>query len=568
MKPSHIAAGGLALLLAATPWLGILPGWTPSLATTTAFTALALIGLNIIFGVTGMLAFGQAAVMTVPAYAAGVLVHLGLSPVLALLGGLLVGVAVVRLMAEIFVRLPGVFLAVGTLGFGFVVEGLARAFPGWTGGASGLVFAAGRGISPQAWYGIALVSLAGGVALYAATMRGARWRRLRTIRHDELVAASMGIDVVRAKVRAFTLGSGCAVLAGMLLAWYVGVVVPENAGVERSLEQIGMVMLGGPALPAGPVIGAFIVSWLFFAAGYAERFELLIYGVVFLAAVIYAREGVAGWLRGPWARLAARLDGPAAPPPAPVPFTRGHAAPTEFCLEVEGVGRRFGGVQALDGVSFTVAPGEIFTLVGPNGAGKSTLFNLISGLMPPTSGVIRVAGQDMASLPVHRRAALIGRSFQVARLVPDLTAAENVMLRLDNLSDAPRDEEARIAAARAQLDAFGLLHLADRQVGALSVGQHKLIDLARAAIGSPPLVLLDEPAVGLAADELEHLEHLLRQLSALGSAVVIVEHNIAFVARIATRGLVLDSGKPVALGRVADILADPRVHEAYFGALT
>ena len=210
--------------------------------------------------------------------------------------------------------------------------------------------------------------------------------------------------------------------------------------------------------------------------------------------------------------------------------------------------------------------GEIFAMVGPNGAGKSTLFNIICGIEAPSSGTVRLRGDDLAALPIHRRAPFIGRSFQVARLVPDLTALANVMVRLDRI--APQLAEAeRAALALAQLEAFGLGPLADRPVRTLSLGQHKLIDLTRAAVGDPPLVLLDEPAVGLTREELTHLAQLLEQLRARGSAVIIVEHNIDFVAEITGRGIVLDSGRAIALGAIRDILADQGVHEAYFGAL-
>jgi branched-chain amino acid transport system permease protein len=214
-----------------------------------------------------------------------------------------------------------------------------------------------------------------------------------------------------------------------------------------------------------------------------------------------------------------------------------------------------------------VRAGEIFTMVGPNGAGKSTLFNLISGLETPTAGSILIMGRDFAQAPIHERAPLMGRSFQVARLVPELTVLENVMVRLDQIF--PDLSEAQIAArALAQLQAFDLQNLAYRQVRELSAGQHKLIDLARASAGDPPLLLLDEPAVGLGEEELEHLARLLARLRAQGSAIVIVEHNINFVRRVADRGVVLDSGLPIASGAIADILADKAVQDAYFGALT
>jgi ABC-type branched-subunit amino acid transport system ATPase component/ABC-type branched-subunit amino acid transport system permease subunit len=559
-------AAALLLVLVASPYSGVLPGWTPALATNVALTALALVGLNIIFGVAGMLAFGQAAFMVVPSYLAGVLERAGLAPGASVAIGLVAGVLLARGLAELFVRLPGVYLAFGTLGFGFVVEGLARAFPAWTGGASGLVFSAGRAIGQDAWYAIAIATLLAGVAIYIAMMRRAPWRRLRTIRHDELVAAAVGIDVTQAKIRTFTIGCFYACVAGTLLCYYVGVVVPEDAGAQKSLSQIGMVMIGGPAFALGPVVGAFVVDWLFFAAGYGGRFESLIYGVVFLLAVLYAKNGLLGLIPSPGRSLVAAAKSVETESFEPKREMVAAALRQGPCLRVDGIAKRFQGLVALEGVSFDVAAGEVFALVGPNGAGKSTLFNIICGIIEPTSGRVVLAGNDLAGAPIHRRAPLIGRAFQVARLVPELTAAENVMVRLDQITSGLSEAECR-AAALAQLRAFDLHQHANVAAGRLSIGQHKLIDLARAAAGDPLLVLLDEPAVGLSEDELLHLQDVIRKLQKRGIAVVIVEHNIDFVSAVASRGLVLDSGRPVVTGAMRDILADERVQTVYFGAL-
>jgi ABC-type branched-subunit amino acid transport system ATPase component len=233
---------------------------------------------------------------------------------------------------------------------------------------------------------------------------------------------------------------------------------------------------------------------------------------------------------------------------------------------VSSVSKRFGGVQALDHVSFEVTFGEIFALVGPNGAGKTTLFNIVSGIISATEGTIRLSGQDLAAVPIYRRAPFIGRSFQVARLVPELSTRANVMVRIDRVAPHLGETE-RAALALEQLEAFGLAELAERPIRELSLGQHKLIDLARAAVGDPPLVLLDEPAVGLTKDELSHLATMIEKLRAGHSTVLIVEHNIDFIASIATRGLVLDGGRPIATGPIAQILTDPKVQDAYFGAL-
>ena len=556
-----------ALLLAvASPYAGFIPGWSPALATNVAFTALSLIGLNLIFGVAGMLAFGQAAFMVIPAYFGGVLERAGVAAGLSIAIGFIAAVVLARVLAEFFVRLPGIYLAFGTLGFGYVVEGLARAFPAWTGGASGLVFASGRAIGQNAWYAISIVTLAIGLIIFAVAMRGARWRRLRTIRHDELVAAALGVDVTRAKVRTFTLGCLFASVAGTLLCYYVGVVVPDDAGAQRSLSQIGMVMMGGPALTFGPVVGAFLVAWLFFVAGVGGRFESLVYGIVVLVAVLYAKNGLLGFI--PPSTRGAFFKRRAADASTAVAAVTQTSVPSDgICLRVNDIGKRFQGLTALEAVSFDVATGEVFALVGPNGAGKSTLFNIICGLIEPTAGSVQLRGDDITTLAIHRRAPLIGRAFQVARLIPELTAAENVMVRIDNILPKLGEEERRTIAL-AQLEAFDLLSLADSAVSTLSIGQHKLIDVARAAAGDPPLVLLDEPAVGLTDAELLHLRDLIVKLRDRGTSVLIVEHNIDFASSVASRGLVLDSGRVVTSGPMNEILADERVQTAYFGALT
>ncbi len=578
----------LSLLAVASPWAGV-PGWTLSVATVAAFTALALLGLNLVFGVLGMLAFGQAAFVALPGYVAGMLEVAGLPTLAAVLAGIVVTVLVAALVARIFVHLPGTYFAVGTLGFSFVVEGLARAFPEWTGGASGLVFATGRDIGPLAWYALSVSALLAGLVLWHLTVRTDRDRRLRTVRHDELAAAVIGIDVATVKVRMFTLSSLFCAVAGVGLAYYVGVLVPEGAGVNRSLEYVGTLLLGGAGSMLGPIVGAALVQWLFVVAGYGKQFELLLYGAAFLGAVLYARHGLVGLAAPIWRRFVEPSDSgrvkPAAhaggvgptPSPSMVPsvassvaqgaVTAGTQPAMSEALRVERVSKRFGGVQALHEVSFSVCHGEVFALVGPNGAGKSTLFNVICGVEPPSAGQVLLEGERIDTLPIHERASRIGRAFQVARLVPGLSVLENVVTRLDQIArDLP--EGMRRAAALRQLEQFGLQGLAMHDVGVLAAGQHKLVDLARAAVGSPRVVLLDEPAVGLTADELDHLRRLLMELRASGCAVVVVEHNIAFVSSVADRGVVLDGGALIAAGDFATIIREPRVLEAYFGVLS
>ncbi|MBI2771949.1 MAG: ATP-binding cassette domain-containing protein [Burkholderiales bacterium] len=565
-----LAIGLVAALCAASPYFG-LPAWTPSLATVVALLAVSLMGLNLIFGNTGMLAFGQAAFVALPGYVAGMLsLHLHVPTLAAIALALIVTVIVADLVGRIFIRLPGIFFAVGTLGFAFVVEGLARAFPSVTGGASGLVFSEGTQLSGNAWYALALATLAFALASYLFLVRNRYARTLRVVHHDELAAAVAGIDVAQVKSRAFTLGCAYSALGGVLLAYFVGVVVPENSGVNRSLEMVGMVMLGGPGRVLGPLLGAGLVQWLFTAAGFAKQYEVLLYGVAFLGTVLFAREGLGGLLQAAWHRI-----GPAGVPPVLAPGRGSEPAPAlapsdgalrVAALKVDSIAKRFGGVQAISDASFEVWHGEVFALVGPNGAGKTTLFNIISGLEMPSAGRVFVEGRDVTAIPVHERAAGIGRSFQVARLVPDLTAAENVMVRLDHIAPHMAEAEKR-AAALALLARFGLGDLANSRAAQLSAGQRKLVDIVRAALGSPSLLLLDEPAVGLTEAELDQLAVLLNKLKQQRCGILLVEHNMRFLSRVAGSGVVLHGGVVIARGDLAAMLQDEAVRSAYLGVV-
>lgn len=576
MKIEYLIIGVVAAFVAILPYLGILPGWTLAIATNTAFIALSLIGLNLIFGVTGMLALGQAAFVVLPGYAAGILEKAGIPTLLAIPLGIIAAVAIARLVAEIFIRLPGIYFAIGTLGFAFVVEGLARAFPSITGGASGLVLEPPVALGRTGWYVLSLVALALGLLTFAWLVRGRFLRTLRLVRHDELAAQVLGINVVRVKAQVFAIGSAYSAVGGILLAYYIQVLAPESGGVNASLESLAMLVIGGSGALFGPVLGAAAIQWLFAVAGEAQRYELLVYGLGFFLVVLYAPAGIAGAIRRFWAwvtertRTRAPLQEPLAttvpsPPaisasPSPVVEREG------VCLKVENASKHFGGLRAVHAVSFEVRFGQIVALIGPNGAGKSTLFNVVSGIETPTDGRVLLQGRDLAGLPIHQRAASIGRSFQVPRLVPDLTAIENVVSRLDHMP-GERDEAEGMRIGRAQLEAFALSALADVPVSRIGLSHHKLIELVRASAGQPPLLLLDEPAVGLTTDEVARLADLLRLLKRQGAAILVVEHNVGFVSTVADEVVVMESGRLIARGTPQQVMADQRVKDAYLGAL-
>jgi len=525
---------------------------------------------NIISGYAGQISFGHQAFFGIGAYVTVLLAaKLHLTPWLGMLGGAGVAVLAALLIGTPTFRLAGIYFGLATLAYPLIFR-ILMDFLGYQEVAIPMVrdhpVLFMQFEEPRTFDLLALALLAATLVLSRLIEASRLGYSLRAIKENEQAAEAMGVDAFRCKMTAYVLSAAPAALAGAIYAHAIlFVVTPDGVfGVIAIVQTLTVCLVGGVGTLWGPVIGAAImipISEILDATA-GDRFpgiQGVVYGATLMAIMMWAPEGLFWRLRRRPASVARATPVAATAATAETPA----AAPGPVQLEVRGISRAFIGLQALADVSFDVREGEILGIIGPNGAGKTTLFNVLNGFLLPDSGDVRWLDAPITGLRPHlvcRRG--IGRTFQVVRFFPHLTVLENVMVGAFAHGDAPGAARER---ARASLDRVSLAGQADTLPAGLTTLDLRLMELARCLATSPRLVLLDEPLAGLSSDGVEMMAVMIRRTRAAGVTVVIIEHTIQALVKLADRLVVLDHGRRLAEGAPGDVTRNPAVIEAYLG---
>ena len=606
----------ILVLLAITP--AVVTGASDQSVLIQAMTyAVGAVGLDVLTGYSGQFSFGQFVYFAVGAYMmAGLRVHAHFPWYWAVLCAVAASGILAAIVASAMVRLRFFGSSVGTFFMGAVAVDIlsGNRLARWTGGSSGTV-------SPGITVGGTELNL--GLGLYFTALAGltigallcVRYTKVRAgmaarvIKENEVVAAVLGIRVVREKIRAQVIAGITAGIGGCVLALNVGYLSPDSFNVTQSIELFAIVAVGGTGSIAGPIIGAVFIFEIINGFSTSGSAAQLFFALILLAVVVFLNRGLYD-VGERLVHLLLRTVRPArATPAAP---DGGHAAASELealdadpaelggplaegaavagppagrpapddrtILSVQDVSVVFGGVTALQDVSVGVREGEVHAIIGPNGAGKTTFLNCISGLQP-SSGRITLDGEDLGPLSVsEHRLRGIARTFQHPSLVADLDVLSNVRIGayethtgslVTELLGLPGPLRRRRTARQRAVEALRRLEFPEHRwtvpAGDLTMGEQKHVDIARAMSGQPKLLLLDEPTAGLGTEEVAAVARAIEAVRDAGVTIVVIAHHVGFIRQIADRATVLDFGKVLVTGEPAEVLADSQVVEIFVG---
>lgn len=544
-----------------------------------AYTTIAVIGLNLLLGLSGQMSLGHGGFYALGAYGSALLAGtLGWPLFLSIPAG--VGVALVAgiLVGLLCLRTRGLYLAMATLAFGFIVEIAAQRWTSLTGGTMGLF-----GV-PQLdfgnfrmgpvyffWFAAAMLLC---VQIGSDYIFSSRYgRRLQAIKESEPFARTIGLNVPIWRTAVFAISAALAGLAGAMFAHQSGFISSEAFSIRLTIGLLIATVIGGLGRSYGPIFGAAILIGIAETTAALHDIGLMLYGGILLFVILVFPEGAIGLVGKlvPKKKFAAQRKGDdAGGAVSELPQAKGAS------LEIVGVSKSYSGVIALSDLNISIEPGTVHALIGPNGAGKSTLINVVAGLYRGDSGTSRLDGKDVTGTTAHARARLgLARTFQNLQLIQGVSVLDNVMLGVRPERDGARDflawlgggghERSERRQAEAILEFLNISQFRDLRPKDLAYGHRKLVELARAIAQRPSVMLLDEPVAGLNAQEAAAIARVVSRLRDRGITILLVEHNMDFVMGLSDKVTVLDFGHRIAEGTPAEIQKNPDVIRAYLG---
>lgn len=555
----------------------------------------AIIGasLIIVFGLAGQLTLGHTIFVATGAFLSanitaswgrGLETELPIAFAVAMLVGLIVGVP--------SLRVNELYLALATFAIAFVGVQVLFEWKAFTDGGTGKPAGTLEIFGREFERGVTLVRISLVVIvitfwLVGNLIDGRTGRAMNALRTSETAAKAVGIHVAWLKILAFGLGGGFAGVAGVLYIHSIRRAIPENFGVNFSIIVILTLIIGGSHRLSGAVIGAVFVRWVPELVRDVQEYEGIIYGGVLIILTLFSPNGLVGLFENTFRRVK-NLIRPS--PPPEIEREEGRALSSHYLAElaskekrghliVESADVAFGGVHAVQDVSFEIEPGRVTGLIGSNGAGKTTCFNAITGHVSGAGGRFVLDGKDLTSSPIHQRAlAGMGRTFQNLNLHGDMTVLHHALLGLESelgysrvseflrLPGVLRAERSAHYRAAELLDHMDLLEHWNEKVEDLPYGLQKRVDVVRAMATKPSILLLDEPAAGLpTAEAAEMMRHVREFAEHSGTGLLIIEHNVELVADVCERVIVMDAGQLLADGTPAEVMNDERVIAAYLG---
>mgnify|MGYP000527788052 CR=1 FL=1 len=534
-------------------------------------SAIVGVGLNILMGLSGQMSFGHIAFYAIGAYASALLLIAGVPLSLSLILAGVICALIGALLAIPAIRVSGPYLAMITIAFAFVVHHGLMEWRDLTGGANGLMgIPMPESESFDAEIILALLStglLIASLVFYHLLHSSGWGKAIRAVKASEIAAKSLGFNPVQTKTLAFSLSALLTGLAGAVIPPLMMFISPSTFPFFQSILFVLAVIVGGTGTLFGPVLGAGIVVLMPELLSPLAEYRLLIFAVLLLAILWLAPKGILGAIQS-------RFNKPDKLMP---PKSVNRHLLAKFYdkaqgdlngLKVDKIGIRFGGVQAAQNVSFDAEFGQVTSIIGPNGAGKTTVLNMISGFYTPDSGSITLAEalENKNAWQIARCG--IARTYQTTQLFGEMSVLENLLTAMQNGhigNPILANDQNNIDLAMNLLALVGYQGSVNIKAEQLPHVDRRLVEIARALATQPSVLLLDEPAAGLSRQDTDSMSVLLKTIASFGIAVILVEHDMPLVMSVSDKILVLDAGKPIALGQPDYVRSQPEVIAAYLG---